>query len=68
MISNRAASKFRCAYIQQQSLYRKTTHIHQMYFPPTNKGNGIRSSICTNKILGIKNKALMSNIVVFELI
>ena len=60
MISNRAASKFRCAYIQQQSLYRKTTRIHQTYFPPTNKGNGIRSLICTNKIL--KNMVLMPDI------
>ena len=67
LIWNRAASKFRCAYIQQQSLYRKTTHIHQLYFPPTNKGNRKGSSICTIRILSIKNKALMLKVVVFEL-
>ena len=67
MIWNRAASKFRCAYIQQQSLYRKTTHIHQMYFPPTNKGIRIGSSIFTIRILSTKNKALKIKVVVFEL-
>ena len=38
-----------------------------MYFPPTNKGNRRGSSICTNRILSIKNKALILKVAVFEL-